>query len=46
MAQVNSFNKRFPSALYGKDSGWEDVLAGMNPKIDLDTLLKIQIMKT
>ncbi|HQY51441.1 MAG TPA: hypothetical protein PLD63_03640 [Ignavibacteria bacterium] len=42
MAQVNSFNKRFPSALYGKNSGWEDVLAGMDPKIDLDTYSKFK----
>ena len=34
------FNKTklmFPTALYGKDSGWEDAMAGMNPKIDLPT---------
>ncbi|MEN8139468.1 MAG: DUF1214 domain-containing protein [Bacteroidota bacterium] len=37
MAQVNSFNKRFKDALYqGEDSGWEMVLAGMNPKIDME----------
>ena len=39
MAQATSFNKTkemFPTALYGKDSGWEDAMAGMNPKIDLD----------
>jgi hypothetical protein len=39
MAQATSFNKTremFPTALYGKDSGWEDAMAGMNPKIDMD----------
>ena len=39
MAQATSFNKTknmFPTALYGDDSGWEDAMAGMNPKIDLD----------
>jgi hypothetical protein len=38
MAQATSFNKTremFPTALYGKDSGWENVMAGMNPKIDM-----------
>ncbi|MFW2372044.1 MAG: DUF1254 domain-containing protein [Gammaproteobacteria bacterium] len=39
MAQANSFNKsreKFATALYADDSGWEDAMAGMNPKIDLD----------
>ena len=39
MAQATSFNKTramFPTSLYGKDSGWEDSMAGMNPKIDLE----------
>jgi hypothetical protein len=39
MAQATSFNKTkkmFPTALYGDDSGWEDAMAGMNPKIDMD----------
>ena len=39
MAQATSFNKTremFPTALYGKDSGWEDAMAGMNPKIDME----------
>lgn len=39
MAQATSFNKTremFPTALYGQDSGWEDAMAGMNPKIDLE----------
>jgi len=39
MAQATSFNKTkemFPTALYGEDSGWEDVMAGMNPKIDME----------
>jgi len=38
MSQAISFNKTrnmFPTALYGKDSGFEDAMAGMNPKIDL-----------
>jgi len=38
MAQATSFNKTkemFPTALYGDDSGWEDAMAGMDPKIDL-----------
>ena len=38
MSQAISFNKTremFPTSLYGKDSGWEDAMAGMNPKIDL-----------
>jgi len=40
MAQATAFNKtkaKFASALYGNDSGWEDAMAGMDPKIDLDT---------
>ena len=40
MAQSLAFNKtkkKFSSSLYGSDSGWEGVLAGMDPKIDLDT---------
>lgn len=40
MSQAISFNKTrnmFPTALYGKDSGWEDAMAGMNPAIDLPT---------
>lgn len=36
MAQATAFNKRFPNALYRGDSGWEDVLAGLDPKVDLD----------
>ena len=38
MSQAISFNKTknmFPTSLYGKDSGWEDAMAGMDPKIDL-----------
>ena len=40
MSQAISFNKTrdmFPTSLYGKDSGWEDAMAGMNPKIDMPT---------
>ena len=40
MAQAIGFNKTklmFPTSLYGTDSGWEDAMAGMNPKIDLPT---------
>lgn len=40
MAQAIAFNKtkkKFASSLYGSDSGWEDAMAGMNPKIDLAT---------
>ncbi len=40
MSQAISFNKTremFPTSLYGKDSGFEDAMAGMNPKIDLET---------
>lgn len=40
MAQAISFNKTkemFASSLYAGDSGWEDAMAGMNPKIDMDT---------
>jgi len=40
MAQATAFNKtkdKFASALYGNDSGWEDAMAGMDPKIDLET---------
>lgn len=40
MSQAISFNKArnmFPTSLYGKDSGWEDAMAGMNPKIDMPT---------
>lgn len=39
MSQAISFNKTkamFPTAIYGKDTGFEDAMAGMNPKIDLD----------
>jgi hypothetical protein len=39
MAQAISFNKTksmFPTSLYAGDSGWEDAMAGMNPKIDLE----------
>lgn len=39
MSQAISFNKTrnmFPTSLYGKDSGFEDAMAGMNPKIDLE----------
>ncbi|TWT60930.1 DUF1254 domain-containing protein [Rubinisphaera italica] len=38
MAQAISFNKTkemFATSLYRGDSGWEDAMAGMNPKIDL-----------
>ncbi|MFW2438102.1 MAG: DUF1254 domain-containing protein [Arenicellales bacterium] len=40
MAQATAFNKtkeKFSSSLYGTDSGWEDAMAGMDPKIDLET---------
>lgn len=40
MAQATSFNKTkemFPTAIYGKDTGFEDAMAGMNPKIDMPT---------
>ncbi|MEH6472537.1 MAG: DUF1214 domain-containing protein [Halopseudomonas sp.] len=40
MAQATAFNKtkeKFSSSLYGNDSGWEDAMAGMDPKIDLET---------
>ena len=40
MSQAISFNKTsnmFPTSLYGKDSGFEDAMAGMDPKIDLET---------
>ena len=40
MSQAISFNKTrnmFPTSLYGKDSGFEDAMAGMDPKIDLAT---------
>ena len=40
MAQATAFNKtkeKFASSLYGNDSGWEDAMAGMDPKIDLET---------
>ena len=39
MAQAVSFSKTknmFPTALYAGDSGWEDAMAGMDPKIDLE----------
>lgn len=39
MAQATAFNKtkeKFASSLYGDDSGWEDAMAGMDPKIDLE----------
>ncbi|WP_434053788.1 MAG: DUF1214 domain-containing protein [Roseibium sp.] len=40
MSQAISFNKTlemFPTAIYGKGTGFEDAMAGMNPKIDLPT---------
>lgn len=38
MAQANSFNSDFPAAVYqNKESGWEYVLSGIDPKIDMDT---------
>ncbi|BHH82404.1 DUF1254 domain-containing protein [Desulforhopalus sp. 52FAK] len=40
MAQATAFSKtkaKFASSLYGNDSGWEDAMAGMDPKIDLET---------
>ena len=40
MGQAIAFNKtkqKFASSLYGTDSGWEDAMAGMDPKIDLET---------
>ena len=40
MSQAISFNKTrnmFPTSVYGKDSGFEDAMAGMDPKIDLPT---------
>lgn len=40
MSQAISFNKTrnmFPTSLYGKNSGWEDAMAGINPKIDMPT---------
>ena len=40
MSQAISFNKTremFPTSLYGRDSGFEDAMAGMNPKIDMPT---------
>lgn len=40
MAQATAFNKtkeKFASSLYGNESGWEDAMAGMDPKIDLET---------
>lgn len=38
MAQTNSFNSDFPAGVYqNKESGWEYVLSGMNPKIDMKT---------
>ncbi len=40
MGQATAFNKtkeKFASSLYGNDSGWEDAMAGMDPRIDLET---------
>lgn len=38
MAQANSFNSDFPAAVYqNRASGWEYVLSGMDPRIDLET---------
>lgn len=40
MGQAVAFNKtkeKFASSLYGTDLGWKDVMAGMDPKIDLET---------
>ena len=40
MSQAISFNKTremFPTSIYGENTGFEDVMAGMNPAIDLPT---------
>ncbi len=38
MAHTNSFNSNFPAAVYqDENSGWEWVLSGIDPKIDLET---------
>ncbi len=38
MAQANSFSSRFPAAIYQDEaSGWEWVLSGIDPKVDLET---------
>ena len=38
MAQANSFNSNFPAAVYqDENSGWEWVLSGIDPKVDLET---------
>ena len=40
MSQAISFNKTremFPTSIYGKNTGFEDAMAGMDPKIDLPT---------
>ncbi len=38
MAQANSFNSNFPAAVYQDEkSGWEWVLSGIDPKVNLET---------
>ena len=40
MSQAISFNKTremFPTSIYGENTGFEDAMAGMDPKIDLPT---------
>lgn len=38
MAQANSFKSNFPAAVYqDENSGWDFVLSGIDPKIDLET---------
>ncbi len=38
MAHTNSFNSNFPAAVYQDEhSGWEWVLSGLDPKVDLET---------
>jgi hypothetical protein len=36
MAQSTAFDSFFPDAAYGEDSGWDMVLAGLDPKVDLE----------
>jgi len=37
IAQSTAFDSFFPDARYGEDSGWDKVLAGLDPKVDLET---------
>jgi len=36
IAQSTAFGGFFPQTRYGKNSGWDNVMAGLDPKVDMD----------